>query len=261
MPITSVSPTQGKVGDTVSINGTSLGATISVNFGGAVVTPASVSNTLVTFVVPTAAPCSGQVSISVNLSNGTKSNAVPFFIITSPSTTGRAQTCLPATGGSLTVFGSGFAAGGTVNVGALTPVAFAAGGSNTQVTVTAPAHAPAGCTDTQQVTVVTAGGTSTAGTTLIDYYNAPSLAAATLTPNTGAAGTETTISGATCLVGITDVTFTDSAATAFTGLAYQPISTTSIVTSVPAAAAAGAGTFTVTTCGGTSGTATFTVTA
>ncbi|WP_445518592.1 IPT/TIG domain-containing protein [Streptomyces sp. NEAU-174] len=260
MPITSLTPSQGTVGTTVNINGTSLGTTVSVNFGGAVVTPTAVSNTLVTFVVPSSAPCSGQVSVSTNLSNGTRTNSVPFFVIVKPTTTGLGETCLPATGGALTVFGTGFAAGGTVNVGALTPVAFAAGGSNTSVTVTAPAHTPAGCFDTQQVTVTTAGGASTTGITQIDYYNAPSLAAATLTPATGPAGTETTISGATCLIGITDVTFTDSAATAFTGLAFTPIDATSIVTAVPAAAAAGAGAFTVTTCGGTSGPATFTVT-
>ncbi|WP_413100298.1 IPT/TIG domain-containing protein [Streptomyces sp. Inha503] len=260
MPITSLTPSQGTVGTTVNINGTSLGTTVSVNFGGAVVTPTAVSNTLVTFVVPSSAPCSGQVSVSTNLSNGTRTNAVPFFVIVKPTTTGLGETCLPAAGGALTVFGTGFAAGGTVNVGALTPVAFAAGGSNTSVTVTAPAHTPAGCFDTQQVTVTTAGGASTTGVTQIDYYNPPSLAAATLTPATGPAGTETTISGATCLIGITDVTFTDSAATAFTGLAFTPIDDTSIVTAVPAAAAAGAGAFTVTTCGGTSGPATFTVT-
>ncbi|MFE2185306.1 IPT/TIG domain-containing protein [Streptomyces sp. NPDC059455] len=260
MPITSLTPSQGTIGTTVNINGTSLGSTVSVNFGGAVVSPTAVSNTVVTFVVPSSAPCSGQVSVSTNLSNGTRTNSVPFFVIVRPTTTGLDETCLPAAGGSLTVFGTGFAAGGTVNVGALTPVAFAAGGSNTQVTVTAPAHTPAGCFDTQQVTVTTAGGTGTAGATLIDYYNAPSLTTATLTPATGAAGTETTISGATCLIGITDVTFTDSVATAFTGLAFTPIDATSIVTAVPAAAAAGAGAFTITTCGGTSGPAGFTVT-
>ncbi|MBL1116065.1 hypothetical protein JK364_27205 [Streptomyces sp. 110] len=260
MPITTLTPSQGTVGTTVNINGTSLGTTVSVNFGGAVVSPTAVSNTVVTFVVPSSAPCSGQVSVSTNLSNGTRTNSVPFFVIVRPTTTGLDESCLPAAGGSLTVFGTGFAAGGTVNVGALTPVAFAAGGSNTQVTVTAPAHTPAGCFDTQQVTVTTAGGTGTAGTALIDYYNAPSLTTATLTPATGAAGTETTVSGATCLIGITNVTFTDSAATAFTGLPFTPIDATSIVTAVPAAAAAGAGAFTVTTCGGTSGPAGFTVT-
>ncbi|OPF71862.1 hypothetical protein VT50_0232650 [Streptomyces antioxidans] len=260
MPITSLTPSQGTVGTTVSINGTALGTTVSVNFGGAVVTPTGVSNTLVTFVVPASAPCSGQVSVSTNLSNGTRTNAVPFFVIVRPTTTGLDESCLPAAGGAITVFGTGFAAGGTVNVGALTPVAFAAGGSNTAVTVTAPAHTPAGCFDTQQVTVTTAGGTGTAGTTLIDYYNAPDLTAATLTPDTGPAGTETTIADGACLISITDVTFTDSAATAFTGLPYTPIDETSIVTAVPAAAAAGAGAFTITTCGGTSGPAAFTVT-
>ncbi|MFD8334691.1 IPT/TIG domain-containing protein [Streptomyces solisilvae] len=260
MPITSLTPSQGTIGTAVSINGTSLGTTVSVNFGGAVVSPATVSNTLVTFVVPSSAPCSGQVSVSTNLSNGTRTNAVPFFVIAQPTTTGLSETCLPAAGGALTVFGSGFAAGGTVNVGALTPVAFAAGGNNTQVTVTAPAHAPTGCFDTQQVTVTTAGGSGSAGVTLIDYYNAPDVTAATLTPATGPAGTESTIAGASCLIGISDVTFTDSATTVFAGLPFTPIDDTSIVVTVPATAAAGAGAFTITTCGGTSGPAAFTVT-
>lgn len=258
--ITSLSPTQGKVGDTVDIIGTSLGSTISVNFGGTVVTPATVSGSLVTFVVPSSSPCSGQVQVSVNLSNGTKSNAVVFFVIAAPATTALSASSLPATGGSITVFGTGFAAGGSVHVGALTPVPFAAGGNNTQVTVTAPAHTPASCTDTQQVTVTTVGGTGSAGLTQVDYYNPPVLTGATLTPATGSDGTEVTIAGASCLVGITDVTFTDSASTVFPGLAYQPLDPTSIVATVPDTAATGAGTFTVTTFGGPSGpSSTFTV--
>ncbi|MFS7873094.1 IPT/TIG domain-containing protein [Streptomyces asiaticus] len=257
---TATSTNQGKAGDTVNINGSALGATVSVNFAGAVVSPTSVSNSLVTFVIPATVPCLGQVQVSTNLSNGAKSNALPFFMIVAPTTTSSSPACLPAGGGSLTVLGTGFAAGGTVNVGALTPVAFTAGGNNTQVTITAPAHTPAGCTDTQQITVTTPGGTGTAGTTQIDYYNPPVLTGTTLTPNTGPAGTQTTITGGSCLVGITDVTFTDSATTVFPGLPFTSIDATSLVATVPATAATGAGTFTVTTCGGTSGpSSTFTV--
>ncbi|MFI9076618.1 IPT/TIG domain-containing protein [Streptomyces sioyaensis] len=56
---TTTTTNQGKPGDTVQINGTGLSTTTRVNFGAAAVTPASVTATLVTFVVPSTAPCSG----------------------------------------------------------------------------------------------------------------------------------------------------------------------------------------------------------
>ncbi|MBL1101881.1 IPT/TIG domain-containing protein [Streptomyces coffeae] len=259
--ITSLSPTQGKVGDTVTINGTALTGTIRVNFGSAAVTPTGVTATTVTFVVPASAPCAGQVSVSVTSNAGATSNARPFFVLASPTTTGLDETCVAAaTGGPLTVFGSGFASGGSVTVSGLAPVAFAAGGNNSEVTVTVPADgAQAVCIAPHNVTVTTPGGTSTAGTTVVDYYNPPTLTAATATPATGTGSDEITISGGTCLNGVTAVTFTDSAAATFSA-AFQSVSETTLVVTVPTGTATGAGTFTVTTCGGTSDALAFTVT-
>ncbi|MER6015784.1 IPT/TIG domain-containing protein [Streptomyces bluensis] len=256
---TTTSTNQGKVGDTVNINGSALGTTISVNFGGTTVAPTSVSATLVTFVIPSTAPCSGQVQVSVNLSNGTKSNALPFFIVAAPSTTTASPTCLPVGGGSVTVLGTGFAAGGQVNVGALTPVTFAAGGSNTSVTVTAPAHTPTGCSDSQQITVTTPGGTGTAGTAFVTYQKAPTITGTT--PTSGPTGTSVTINGS-CFDNLISVTYTDSTGHTETDPTAASFGTF-VLSTVPDGTLvpdnANPGSITVTTCGGST-TTPFTIT-
>jgi hypothetical protein len=263
--ITSISPTQGKVGDTVTITGTSLSTTASVNFGGTTVTPATVSASTVTFVVPSAAPCSGQVQISVNLSNGTKSNAVPFFIISAPTTTTSSPACLPTGGGPLTVHGSGLAVGGTVTVGTAGSVAFPSGGSNTTVTVTAPAHTPTppACFDSHQITVTTTGGTGTAGTVFVNYQNPPAITGTDTA--SGTAGDSVTISG-DCFDNLESVTFTDASTPPHTETAVIDSSVGGdggfVVTTVPDGTlvpSATPGTITVTTCGGTA-TTPFTIT-
>ncbi|MET8947482.1 IPT/TIG domain-containing protein [Streptomyces sp. NPDC004542] len=197
---------QGKVGDTVDINGTGLGTTIMVNFGAATVRPTSVSHTLVKFVVPATAPCSGQAQVSVRLSKGITSNGLPFFIIPAPVTFSSSPAFLPTTGAPLTVLGSGFAAGGKVNVGSAT-VDFGPGGSNTSVTVTAPAHTPTGCSDAQEITVTTPGGTGTAGTSSVTYQKPPTLTNAD--PASGTTGDPVVINGS-CLDNLVSVTYTDS---------------------------------------------------
>ncbi|MBU3866217.1 IPT/TIG domain-containing protein [Streptomyces sp. 4503] len=259
--ITTLSATQGKPGDSITINGSGMSTTARVNFGSTPVTPTTVTATTVIFTVPNSAPCSGQVSVSVTSTSGITSNSLAFFRTAIPTTTGTSVTCVPAaTGGSVTLFGSGFAAGGTITVGSVGTVALAAGGNDSQTTFTAPANATqATCIVPQTITVTTAGGTSTSGTTLVEYTNPPVLAAATATPATGPDGTTVTVSGGSCLDGITSATFTDSGATVFTPI-VSPIDGTSFTFDVPATAATGAATLTVTTCGGTSGTLAFTVT-
>lgn len=256
---TTTTTNQGKVGDTVNINGTALGTTTSVNFGGTTVTPTSVSATLVTFVIPSTAPCAGQVQVSVNLSNGTKSNALPFFIVASPSTATASPTCLPTTGGALTITGTGFAAGGQVNVGTLTPVTFAAGGSNTTLTVTAPAHTPTGCSDSQPITVTTPGGTGTTGTAFVTYQKAPTITGTS--PASGPIGTSVTINGS-CFDNLVSVTYTDSTGNTETDTTAASfgtfvLSTVPDNTLVPDNTTPG--TITVTTCGGST-TTPFTIT-
>ncbi|MET8178149.1 IPT/TIG domain-containing protein [Streptomyces sp. NPDC005336] len=201
---TTTTTNQGKPGDTVQINGTALATTTRVNFGSAAVTPTGVTATQVTFVVPSAAPCSGQVSVSVTSSAGATSNALPFFVIATPTTTGLSAVCVPAaTGGSLTLFGTNFLTGTQVAVGTVGNVAVTPT-QPSQVAFTAPANpGQVPCVSTQAVTITTAGGTSTSGTTLVDYYKAPAITS--VAPTSGTAGDTITING-TCFV-----TFTDSA--------------------------------------------------
>ncbi|WP_089098681.1 IPT/TIG domain-containing protein [Streptomyces hyaluromycini] len=243
---------QGKVGDVVDINGTGLATTTTVNFGGTTVTPTSVSNILVKFVVPATAPCSGQVQVSVKLSNGTLSNGQSFFVIAAPSTVSSSPATLSPAGGLLTVLGTGFAAGGQVTVGSAGTVAFAAGGSNTSVTVTAPAHTPAGCSDSQQITVTTAGGTGTAGTSFVTYQNPPTLTGTA--PTSGTAGDPVTINGS-CLDNLLSVTYTDSTGTHTEPDLTASSSGTFILSTVPGGTLVpdpvNPGTITVTTSGGT----------
>lgn len=253
---TATTTNQGKPGDTVQINGTALSTTVRVNFGAAVVTPTSVTATQVTFVVPSTAPCSGQVSVSVTSTAGATSNALPFFILPAPTTTGTNVTCVSAaTGGPVTLYGTNFLSGTQVGVGtvgnvAVTPI------QSSQVTFTAPANpGQVGTISTQPLTISTAGGTSTSGTTLIDYYLAPAIVS--VLPTSGTAGDEITITG-TDFVGVDTVTFTDSAAATATAV-FTPVSNTQLVATVPGGLAVGAGSITVHTCGGNSNAEPFTI--
>ncbi|MBP8533837.1 IPT/TIG domain-containing protein [Streptomyces sp. MK37H] len=254
---TTTTTNQGKPGDTVQINGTALSTTTRVNFGSTAVAPTSVTATQVTFVVPNTAPCSGQVSVSVTSSAGATSNALPFFAIATPTTTGLSVTCLPAaTGGAVTLFGSNFLTGTQVGVGTVGNVAVTPT-QPSQVTFTAPANpGQVGTVSTQPVTITTAGGTSASGTTLIDYYLTPAITS--VAPATGTAGDQVTITG-TNFVGVGTVTFTDSAAATATAV-FTPISPTQLVATVPGGLATGAGTITVHTCGGNSNAQAFTIT-
>ncbi|MFH9355141.1 IPT/TIG domain-containing protein [Kitasatospora sp. NPDC017646] len=253
---TTTTTNQGKPGDTVQINGTSLSTTTKVNFGSATVTPTTVTATQVTFVVPSSAPCSGQVSVSVSSSSGATSNALPFFVIAAPTTTGTNVTCLPAaTGGPVTLFGTNFLTGTHVAVGTVGNVAVAPTQSS-QVTFTAPANPGQVTTvSTQPLTITTAGGTSTSGNTQIDYYLAPTITS--VLPASGTAGDQITVNG-TGFVDVDTVTFTDSAAATATAV-FTPISDTQLVATVPGGLATGVGSITVHTCGGNSNAEPFTI--
>ncbi|MEV7472007.1 IPT/TIG domain-containing protein [Streptomyces kronopolitis] len=254
---TTTTTNQGKPGDTVQINGSGLSTTARVNFGAAVVTPTSVTATQVTFMVPSTAPCSGQVSVSVTSTTGATSNALPYFVIATPTTTGTNVTCVSAvTGGPVTLFGTNFLSGTQVGVGAVGTVAVTPT-QPSQVTFTAPANpGQVSTVSTQPLTITTAGGTSTSGTTLIDYYLAPAITS--VLPTSGTAGDEITVNG-TSFVGIDAVTFADSAAATATAV-FTAMSGTQLVATVPGGLATGAGSITVHTCGGNSNAQAFTIT-
>ncbi|MFI5775283.1 IPT/TIG domain-containing protein [Streptomyces sp. NPDC051658] len=161
-----------------------------------------------------------------------------------------------ASGGSVTLFGTNFLSGTQVGVGTVGNVAVTPT-QPSQVTFTAPTNpGQVGTVSTQPVTITTAGGTSTSGTTQIDYYLTSAITS--VLPTSGTAGDQITVNG-TGFVNVDTVTFTDSATATATAV-FTPISDTQLAATVPGGLATGAGTITVHTCGGNSNAQAFTIT-
>jgi hypothetical protein len=147
-------------------------------------------------------------------------------------------------GTSVIVTGTGFTSVVTVRFGAKTATSFTVN-SSTQITAVAPSG-----TGTVNVSVTTSGGTS-AQFVPFTYVPVPSLSS--VSPNQGpvSGGTTVTLTGAN-LSGATAVRFDGVAATSFT------VNSSTQITAVTPAHAAGAAAVTVTTPGGTSNSVTFT---
>lgn len=258
--ITSVAPTQGHNGQTLTVTGTGFVAPVKVNFGTKSVTgTVGGGGTTVTCSIPTL--CSGSYPVSVT-QGALTSNSVAFFYVGTPDCSGLSTHTGPLAPAALSLFGSGlltanvvgggvaFGTVGTVTGGAVTVV------NDGQITVTPPTHpafAPGVCIETVDVTVTTAGGASFSGgaTTQFTYYDLPTVTS--LSPATGSVGTSTTATG-TCFVDVIDVTFTPTAggaATSAAGFSVNP-DTSHLVAVVPASLAAGTYDLQVITPGGTS---------
>ncbi|MET8947486.1 IPT/TIG domain-containing protein [Streptomyces sp. NPDC004542] len=250
---------QGKPGDTLQINGTGLGSTTRVNFGSVTVTSGlTVTSTQVSLTVPST-QCAGQVPVSVTSNTNVTSNSLPFFLISAPSVTGVGTTCGPAAGGTpITLFGTNFLTGTGATVGGGSAGSFAVS-SSSQATFTTPAHTmtPGSCIDTVDVVISTFGGSSPSAGALsqFSYYAPPAITS--LSPATGTAGDEIVING-TCFNDVSAVEFSDGVNTI--PATWTPFGDTLLTAVVPAGLTAGPGTVTVTTCGGTSPTAAFTIT-
>ncbi|WP_432589095.1 IPT/TIG domain-containing protein [Streptomyces sp. HD1123-B1] len=256
---TTTGTNQGKAGDTLQINGTAMQTTTKVNFGTKVITTGlTVTPTQVSLTIPSGL-CAGQVSVSVTSNTNVTSNALPFFLIAEPSTTGVGTTCGPAGGGtSVTVFGSNFLTGTGVTVGGTAVTPTPTFSSNSQVTITTPAHTMVNpCIDTVNIVVTTAGGSSTPVSNLaqFSYYTTPAITS--VAPTTGTEGDSVTVNG-TCLVDVESVEFDDGTNTIAAD--FTSLGNTQLVATVPAGLDAGAGTITVTTCGGASNAQAFTIT-
>jgi IPT/TIG domain len=244
---TSSGTNQGKVGDTVNIVGTGFSTPLKVNgFGGSSLFATVTSSTAAHFVIPSSAPCCGQVPVSVTVTSGQTSNEQPFFVICAPTTTAVSPTCLPLAGGTATLYGTNFAVGGQVQLNGANAVALP-GGNNTSATVTLPAQAAG----TYAVTASTAGGTGSSGITYVTYQAAP-----TVTGTTGPGGTNTgtgqdpiTISG-TNLGNLVSVQYFDGTNTITDPTAASQTATLVNSTVPTGLTPTATGSIIVTTCGG-----------
>jgi hypothetical protein len=239
--ITSLSPTSGSAGTSVTITGTNFNAVAAnntVKFGSLTATVTSASTTQLVVTAP-ANVASGSVVVTtpVGASNGST------FSVPAPSISSLAPTTGLA-GTSVTISGSNFGTTqGTSSVKFNGTTAAVSSWSDTSITVTAPAA-------TNGNVVVTTGGGSSAGS---PFNYVPSLTG--ISPSTGAQATSVVLSGANfgTSQGSSTVKFNGIAAT------VSAWSNTSITALVPAGAVTGS--VVVTTPGGTTSGQPFTLAA
>ncbi|MEV8064335.1 IPT/TIG domain-containing protein [Streptomyces antimycoticus] len=230
--ITSISPTQSHHAVPMTITGTGLSRVIRVNFDTRPVTPTSVTSTTVTCMIPELP--AGQYNVSVTDGSLT-SNSLPFYYIGPPKVTSVTPNTGPLTATSLSVFGENLITTTSVafgDAGVATDVVIA---SNTTLTVVTPEHAPlepGTCTDTVDVVVTTAGGTSfsTGAGSQYTYYDAPVVTG--MRPSSASVGSTFTLSGS-CLLGATRVTFTPTAGGQLVQADYVVLSPAQISAIVP----------------------------
>ena len=218
--ISSVSPAEGPVGggQTVTVTGTRFEAGMTATLGGVEMTPSGVTSTSFTFITP--AEPAGLEQLQVTTLDGTSvlTSADDYSYGNAPTIGSLTpEVGLVAGGQSVTVTGSGFAAGMTVTIGgvAVTPTSV----TPTSFTLIAPAES-AGLVDIQ---VTTLDGTS--ALTAADEYTygiLPVISA--LTPSGGLVGGGQAVTvtgggftaGMTATVGGTTVTPLGASATSFT---------------------------------------------
>jgi RHS repeat-associated protein len=181
--ITSLSPTSGAVGTSVTINGTGFGSTqgtSTVKLNGAAATVTSWSGTQIAATVPNA--ISGNVVVT---EGGVASNGVAFTV-PPPQISGISPTS-GVVGTQVTINGSGFGpTQANSNVSFNTWPGSVVSWSPTQIVATVPAHAATGA-----VTVTV----NSVGSNTNQIFTMPNPVITSLSPTSGSVGTSVTING------------------------------------------------------------------
>jgi len=242
--VTGVMPSGGPAagGTSVIINGTAFVPGVTVAFGG---TPAVGvilrSASSITAVAP--AGTSGSVDVTVTSPQGTSAiTSTDRFAYDVPSVEWISPSTGPVSGGgTVTIVGSGFVAGTTVNFGASAATSVVVQSPNA-LTVTP----PPGAAGSVHVTVTTTKGSSANGAGDLFAYGGPPTISG-VAPNTGpvAGGTAVVITG-TNFTGATAVHFGSTRATS------ETITSGASLTAIAPAEIAGSADITVTTSAGTS---------
>jgi hypothetical protein len=236
--ISGFTPTTGKVGASVSINGTSFTGATAVAFNGVSASFTVMSDTAIQTAVPAGATTG---PLSVTTPGGTANSANAFTVLSPPTIASLAPASAPV-GAAVTISGT--------NLTGTTAVAF--NGVSAGFTVSSDSAiqtaVPAGAT-TGPVSVTTAGGTAQSSGAFT-VVSPPTIAS--FAPANGPVGTSVTING-TGLTGATSVTFNSLSAT------FTVQSDAAIQGVVPAGATTGPVTVT-TAAGSATSTSNFTVT-
>jgi hypothetical protein len=226
--LTSLSPTSGAVGASVTLTGTNFGSTQgtgTVKFNGTAATSiTSWSSTSIVAVVPTGAT-TGNVVVTAS---GVNTSGVSFTVLATPTLTSLSPTS-GAVGASVTLTGTNF--GSTQGTGTVKFNGTAATSITSWSSTSIVAVVPTGAT-TGNV-VVTTSGVTTSGKSFT-VLATPTLTS--LSPTSGAVGTSVTLTGTNfgSTQGTGSVTFNGTAVTSITSW-----SSTSIVAVVPTGATTG----------------------
>ena len=249
--VTSIAPASGPYtgGTLVTITGSGFIGAGKVRFGTAVAAQFTVvSDTEVTAVTPAQLPGPHPVYVTTAGGTNTGGGAASEFraLRPVPVTTAVTPTSGPTTGGTtVTITGTGFSGATKVAFGPVLATSFTVV-SDTEITAVTPAEARG----TRPVYVITPGGSSSAGHsgTVFTFFVASGPSVTAVTPGSGptAGGTTVTISG-TDFSGVTKVAFGAVPATNFT-----VVSTTEITAVTPAQAAGTRPVLVTTHLGGTS---------
>ncbi len=243
--ISSVSPTSGAPGTSVTIAGANFGSSqgsSTVDFGTTAAAVTSWSDTSITVTIPNVAAGTANVTVTVG---GTASNSESFTALAPAPSISSVSPTSGAPGTSVTIAGANFGSSqGTSTVDFGTTAAAVTSWSDTSITVTVP-NVAAGAADV----TVTVGGTASNSESFT--VTAPSISS--VSPTSGAPGTSVTIAGSNfgSSQGTSTVDFGTTAA------AVTSWSDTSITATVPNVAA-GAANVTVTVGGTASNSESFT---
>jgi alpha-tubulin suppressor-like RCC1 family protein len=202
--ITKVEPSAGPTagGNTVTITGTNLGGATGVHFGLTGATILSDSETTITVTAP--AGMAGAVDVTVATMGGTSvtNPADQYTYVLAPTVTKVKPTVGPAGGGTtVTITGTNLSGATAVKFGSVNATSFTVV-SETLITSTSPAQAPA----LVDVTVTTAGGTS--ATSTADRFHVEPVVTH-VSPSSGpvAGGTTVTVTGEGFALGTTATKF------------------------------------------------------
>jgi hypothetical protein len=230
LDVTSISPTNGPAGTTITITGTGFVHVTSVLFGTTNATSFTVvSPTEITAVVPAFSPgiahipSSENVTVVTSIGTSSTSSADIFSYAAPPAPAISAITPTTGTtvgGTNVAITGSGFLSGSTVSFGtvAAASVTFV---DSTHLTAISPAGSPG----TVDVTVTDTNGTSATGTSDQFTYTSAAPTITSFTPTNGFEGETVTITG-TGFIGATAVTIGTSAT-------FTVVSNTEITAIVP----------------------------
>ncbi|MCC2547141.1 IPT/TIG domain-containing protein [Hymenobacter sp. BT175] len=221
--ITSLSPSSGPVGTSVTISGSNLSGATSVSFNGTAQTIfTSNSASQLVLNVPT-----GATTGSVTVTTPGGSSGGLTFTVTAPAPA--ISSFSPASGpvgSNVIISGSNFTGATAVTFNGTGATIFTVNGTGTEITVTVPSGASTGL-----IRVTTPGGTGTSGNSFQVLAN-PVITS--FSPASGPAGTSVVITGSN-FVGVQFVTFNQASSTA----SFTVNSPTQITAIVPAGATTG----------------------